>query len=586
MGIFNILSLAGGLALFLYGMNIMSNSLERTAGGKLKGILSKLTNSTFKGLLLGMGVTAAIQSSSAVTVMTVGFVNSGIITLRQAIGIIMGANIGTTVTSWILSLSGISGSSVFMQFLKPASFTPILALVGICLFMFSKMDKKKNVGSILLGFAVLMFGMETMSAAVEPLADIPAFTSIFTLFSNPIIGVLLGALVTAVVQSSSASVGILQALSATGSISITSTIPIVMGQNIGTCVTALISSVGTNRNARRAAMVHLYFNIIGTAICMAVFYGLNAIVDFHFVNLPADHLSIAITHTLFNVISTAILLPFAAQLERLAIRTVPGGKGAYVQTLLDERLLATPSIAVEQGRNVLCVMAELVKQCTANAFNLFTEYNDNLFKTVAEMETESDKYEDEIDEYLVKLGEHELSDSDTAEVFCMLHSVTDFERIADHGMNLAESAKELNDKGIVFSKAAASELDTLRRAVTEVISLAVTALVNNSLELAKEVEPLEEVIDSLALAVRDSHIKRLSKGECTVESGFILNDIVINLERISDHCSNIALCVIENATGGFEPHSYSESLKDGSNESYNEMFRYYNEKFSLRTGRN
>ncbi len=431
-----------------------------------------------------------------------------------------------------------------------------------------------------------MFGMETMSAAVEPLAEIPAFTRMFTLFSNPIIGVLIGALVTAAVQSSSASVGILQALSATGQISIASAIPIVMGQNIGTCITALLSSIGTNKNAKRAAVVHLYFNVIGTAVCMALFYGLNAIIGFDFINGSADHLSIALIHTSFNLLSTFILLPFASQLEKLAIRTIPSGSGSYAETLLDERLIATPSIAVEQGRNVSGVMAELTKQCAVNATKLLTEYSDVLFKTVENMETESDKYEDEIDEYLVKLSEHELSDADNAEIFCLLHSVTDFERIADHGMNLAESAKELHEKGIRFSEEARNELGVLIKAINEVVGLAISSFMEKSPELAKEVEPLEEVIDSLTTAVRNSHIKRLSRGECSVESGFILNDIVINLERISDHCSNIAICVIENVEGSFEPHSYSESLKNGTNESYNEMFKYYSEKFSLQPQQN
>ena len=426
-----------------------------------------------------------------------------------------------------------------------------------------------------------MFGMETMSAAVKPLAEMPAFVNLFTLFSNPIIGVLIGMLVTAAVQSSSASVGILQALSATGSVTIASAIPIIMGQNIGTCVTALISSAGTSKGAKRAAMVHLYFNLIGTVICMGAFYALNAIIGFEFMSAPADYLSIAIIHTAFNVITTSVLLPFASKLEKLAVSTVREGRNNYAGTLLDERLLATPAIAVEQGRNVTSVMAEIVKECFTRAEKLLNSYSDTVMKTVEEMEQESDRYEDELNKFLVSLGECNLSDNDTADVFCLLRSSTDLERIADHALNLAESAKELSDKGLSFSEEGKRDVAVLVNAVAEVADLALTSFSKNLPLMAREVEPLEQVVDGLALEVRNSHIKRLSKGKCGAEQGFILNDIVMNLERISDHCSNIALYVIERTSDNFEPHAYSAELLSGRDEEFNRMYRYYKGKYSL-----
>ena len=581
MDIFNVLSLIGGIALFLFGMNTMSAALQRAAGSKLKNMLSKLTSSAVKGLLLGAGVTAVIQSSSATTVMVVGFVNSGLMTLRQAVGVIMGANVGTTITSWILSLAGIDGGSIFLQLIKPSGFVPILSAIGVVLLLFAKTDKKKNIGTTLLGFSVLMFGMETMSAAVKPLAEMPAFVNLFTLFSNPIIGVLIGMLVTAAVQSSSASVGILQALSATGSVTIASAIPIIMGQNIGTCITALISSAGTSKGAKRAAMVHLYFNLIGTVVCMGAFYALNAIIGFEFMGAPADYLSIAIIHTAFNVITTSVLLPFASKLEKLAVSTVREGRNNYAGTLLDERLLATPAIAVEQGRNVTSVMAEMVKECFTRAEKLLNSYSDTVMKTVEEMEQESDRYEDELNKFLVSLGECNLSDDDTADVFCLLRSSTDLERIADHALNLAESAKELSDKGLSFSEEGKRDVAVLVNAVAEVADLALTSFSKNLPLMAREVEPLEQVVDGLALEVRNSHIKRLSKGKCGAEQGFILNDIVMNLERISDHCSNIALYVIERTSDNFEPHAYSAELLSGRDEEFNRMYRYYKGKYSL-----
>lgn len=448
MSVFNILSFVGGLAMFLYGMQVMGSSLEKTAGSKLKSILAKLTATPIKGLLFGAAVTAVIQSSSATTVMVVGFVNSGVMQLGQAIGIIMGANIGTTITSWILSLAGIEGTSILVQLFKPSSFAPVLAAVGICLILFGKRDKQHNIGSSLMGFALLMFGMEMMSTAVKPLADVPAFTNILTMFSNPILGVLVGIFVTAVVQSSSASIGILQALSATGQLSIASALPIILGQNIGTCVTALISSVGTNRSAKRAAIVHLYFNLIGTVLAMMLFYGLDAVIGFGFLDMRANYLSIAIIHTAFNVFCTVVLFPFTKQLERLAMLTIPGENKSSISSMLDNRLLATPTLAVEQGRKVTVQMAELSRDAISRATALFGKYSEAGFNEVLEMEDETDRFEDTLGSYLIKASACELSADDSREVFCLLHLVTDLERLGDHARNIAESAKELYDKGL------------------------------------------------------------------------------------------------------------------------------------------
>lgn len=587
MTFFNILSLVGGLALFLYGMDVMGKALEKTAGSKLKTILSKLTDNPLKGLLLGAGVTAVIQSSSATTVMVVGFINSGLMQLRQAIGIIMGANIGTTVTAWILSLTGIDSGNIIVQLLKPTSFTPILALIGIALHMFSKKDKKRNVGTILLGFAVLMFGMDTMSSAVKPLQNVPEFANLFTLFTNPILGVLVGAIVTAIIQSSSASVGILQALSATGSVTIASTIPIIMGQNIGTCITALISSVGTTKNARRSALVHLYFNIIGTVVGLALFYGLNAILKFEFIHGKADHLSISIVHTAFNVFCTTLLLPFIRQLEALAIHSIPDKADDSPIKLLDERLIATPTIAVEQGRKAACDMALLVKEGFDKAVGLLKNYSESVFNEVTDIENSSDRYEDTIDNFLVKVSASPLSDEDSLETYGILHSVTDFERIGDHALNIAESAKELYDKNLSFSDEAKRDLRIMIDAVSEIVELTMNSFTHKSYELAELVEPLEEVIDGLNIAIKNAHTKRLRDGNCTIEHGFILNDLLSNFERVADHCSNIAVCriEIENSAdlshGNFDPHEYLSQVKMGENAKFNEAYNRYKKKYSF-----
>lgn len=581
MTIFNVLELIGGLALFLYGMHVMGQALEKSAGGKLKNILSKLTSSPIKGLLLGAGVTAVIQSSSATTVMVIGFVNSGLMQLRQAIGVIMGANIGTTITPWILSLSGIESSNVFIRLLKPSSFTPILAIIGIFLIMMSKREKRRDIGSVLLGFAVLMFGMDTMSAAVAPLSNIPEFTQLFVLFSNPVLGVIIGALLTAIIQSSSASVGILQALSMTGSVTFGSAIPIIMGQNIGTCITAIISSFGANKNARRAALVHLYFNIIGAIVCLTLFYTLNALIGFEFLSLPIDALGIAIVHTSFNVACTAILVPFSKQLEMLAIKSLRDKNVDETVELLDERLIATPAIAVERSRKVTCDMANLSRESLKLAISLIEDYSEKNYQKVMKMEAESDALEDSLDNYLVQISSRPLSDEDSLEVYELLHTITDFERISDHAVNIAESAKEMKNKNLSFSDEAKSNIRIITDAVKEIVDLAVSAFLDESADTAAKVEPLEEVIDGLNVELKSSHVRRLQDGDCTIELGFIFNDLLANYERVADHCSNIAVCQIELVQGNFDPHAYLSELKSGNNVQFKRDYDEYRIKYSL-----
>lgn len=581
MTIFDVLSLVGGLALFLFGMNIMGQSLEKSAGNSLKTILSKLTDSPLKGLALGCAVTAVIQSSSATTVMVVGFVNSGLMELRQAIGIIMGANIGTTVTAWILSLTGIDSGNLFVSLLKPTSFTPVLALIGILMYSGAKSDRKKEIGTVLLGFAVLMFGMDAMSDAVKPLKDIPEFTNILLLFSNPFFGVLAGAVLTGIIQSSSASVGILQALSATGAVTFGSAIPIIMGQNIGTCVTALISSVGANKNARRAALVHLYFNIIGTVICLCVFYLLDAFIGFAFLEAPIDQLGIAVVHTAFNVCCTVILLPFTCQLEALAVRTIPDKPGDKGIVLLDERLFSTPAVAVEQCRKVAGDMARKVREHLLLSVALLVAYTEKEFQLSEKMEDEIDHYEDELGTYLVKLSMQPLSDEDSRQISKLLRTITDFERISDHAFNIAESAKEKYEKKLSFSSRAQDELCVITDALIEIINLAIAAFENEDIETAKQVEPLEDVIDGLNVLMKTGHVKRLQEGECTIEQGFVFNDLLTNFERVSDHCSNIAVCQIEMAHSAFDAHAYLSSLKTGENREFVEAYKHYQKKYTL-----
>ena len=568
MTIFDALTLVGGLCLFLFGMNVMGDGLERRAGNGLKALLGKLTNSRIKGFLTGLGVTAVIQSSSATTVMVVGFVNSGIMTLRQSIGVIMGANIGTTVTAWILSLGGISSDNPFMMLLKPTSFTPVLALVGTVFLMFSKSDKKKDTGTILLGFAVLMFGMDTMSAAVSGLADIPAFQNLFLMFQNPVLGVLVGAVLTGIIQSSSASVGILQALSATGAVTYAAAVPIIMGQNIGTCVTALLSSLGTNKNAKRAAVVHLSFNVIS-----AVFQ--PAILD-----ASASYLGIAIAHSAFNVLCTILLLPMSSLLEKLAYKLVPEGKEAEKAVELDDRLLATPTIALAEAEKLVRKMAGEAVDGFRLALASIERYDVADAERIRSIENATDHYEDILGTYLTKISRYQIGEDDSAEVSKLLKVIGDFERIADHSVNVLESVEELNAKKIAFSSDAQKELSVLCAAVSEILGMTLDAFVRDDAEAAYDVEPLEQVVDSLKEALRDSHIVRLRNGACTVEAGFVWADLLTNLERTSDHCSNIAVCLLDANRHDMNAHASMRAIK-GEGEAFRQKFRVYAEKYSL-----
>ena len=577
----DVLALFGGLAMFLYGMSIMGSSLEKCAGNRLKSILTKLTSSRISGFLLGLMVTCIIQSSSATTVMVVGFVNSGIMTLSQSIYIIMGANVGTAITAWILSLSGINGSAWYIALFKPSTFTPVLALIGIFVFMLTKKQKKKDLASIVLGFAVLMFGMEMMSDAVAPLKDIPQFTSLMTAFSNPILGVLAGAILTAIIQSSSASVGILQALSLTGSISYATCIPVIMGQNIGTCITAVISSVGTSKDARRASMVHLYFNVIGMVVWMTVFYVLNAIFSFPIAEMYANPVGIAVVHTTFKILSTALLMPFGSVLEKLACLTVRDDKQqADELPLLDTRLFVTPAIALERAHRVLLDMADMSVLSLYDSLNIMDGYDAKLAEKIIADENKVDFYEDKLGTYLVQLTGQPMSEEDSHELTKYLHMISDLERISDHAVNIMESAQELHEKQISFSEEAKGELSTLTAAIREILANTLTALHKEDLNMAGKVEPLEQVIDALNKVIRARHIDRLTKGNCTIELGFILNDVLTNLERVSDHCSNLAVAIIEIANNSFDVHQYLSDVKE-SQGVYQQNFREYMQKFSL-----
>lgn len=580
MDLFDGLTLVGGLSLFLFGMNLMGASLEKRAGGSLKALLGKLTSRKILGFLTGLGVTAVIQSSSATTVMVVGFVNSGLLSLHQAINVIMGANVGTTVTAWILSLTGLDSGNFFIQLLKPTSFTPILALIGVGLTMMAKSDKKKDVGMILLGFAVLMFGMDTMSGAVEGLKDVPEFQNVLLMFTNPILGVLAGAALTAIIQSSSASVGILQALSATGQVTYGAAIPIIMGQNIGTCVTAMISSVGANKNAKRAAVVHLMFNIIGTAVWLAVFYGINSVLHFAFVGQPIDQLGIAVVHTAFNVLCTVLLFPFSSLLEKLACRMVPDTKAPDQIQILDERLLSTPSVALVRCQEVAETMARISMDALKTGCQLLKNYDAKSAQAVRETEQEADQYEDMLGTYLVKMGRSNLSKNDSQQVSKLLHIIGDFERISDHAVNLVESAEEMQSKGLSFSIYAKKELEILTAAVGEIMDLSLEAFLKNDPVLAAQVEPLEEVVDTLKEQLRNRHILRLQKGECTIELGFVWSDLLTNLERVADHCSNIAGCIIEMAHDSLDVHEYLDNVKAGG-PAFMKAYQDYAQKYAL-----
>ncbi len=589
MDLFSVLTMIGGLALFLYGMNVMGDGLSKISGGRLEKLLEKLTSNPLKAVILGAGVTAVIQSSSATTVMVIGFVNSGVMKLTQAVGIIMGANIGTTVTSWILSLSGIESNNFFISLLKPTSFSPILAIIGIAFLMFSKKEKKKDIGTILIGFAVLMFGMETMSGAVKPLADVPEFTGILTMFSNPLLGLLVGTILTAVIQSSSASVGILQALCITGSVSFGTAIPIIMGQNIGTCVTALLSAIGANKNAKRAALIHLYFNLIGTIGFMVIFYALNYFIHFSFLSDSASAAGIAVVHSVFNIVATLFLLPFSRGLEKLAcitIRDDDAEKALMSQAekdfkLLDSRFLETPGFATEQCKVVAANMAELTKEALYLSMDLITKFDKKKAKRVEELESEIDQYEDQLGTYMVKLSQKYLSEKDSHTLSIILHCLSDFERISDHAVNIMYSAKEMFEKELSFSKKAVEELAVYTDALKEIIDISVDVFEKEDTEKAALVEPLEEVIDYLKAELKQRHVKRLQKGKCTIEMGFVLSDITTSYERISDHCSNIAVCLMQVKEDGYDTHEYLDDIKHINNKAFKEKYKEYKKKYFL-----
>ena len=588
MDFFSILTMLGGLALFLYGMQVMGDGLAKISGGKLEKILENLTSSKLRAVLLGLGVTAVIQSSSATTVMVVGFVNSGIMKLTQAVGIIMGANIGTTVTAWILSLAGIESNNFFMSLLKPSSFAPILALIGIVLLMFTKNSRKKDIGAILVGFAVLMFGMDTMSAAVKPLADVPEFTNLLLAFSNPIAGVLAGTVLTAIIQSSSASVGILQALCVTGAVPYSAAFPIIMGQNIGTCVTALLSAIGANKNAKRAAMIHLYFNIIGTVVFLSVFYILNAAVQFPFMDAMATPAAIAVTHSVFNVTATLLLLPFSNLLVKLACMTirdssedVEAAKEDQEFLILESRFLEKPAFAVEKGRTAARRMAEDSWKALKASFEVLHDYSEEKAQKITKMESKVDRYEDELGTYLVQLNNKDLSETDSHSVSMMLHCIGDFERISDHAVNIKESADELHAKGLSFSVYAKAELRVLTAAVTKIVETAFSVFDEQDITKASEIEALEELIDELTKEMKRRHINRLRSGECTIEMGFILSDLITSMERIADHCSNIGVCVTQVRENLYDTHRHLNAMKNDQDDEFNKCLEAVRKEYLL-----
>lgn len=580
MDIFNVLTMIGGLCLFLFGMNLMGQALERRAGGKLQSLLDKMTGSVPAGFLTGLGITAIIQSSSATTVMVVGFVNSGLMTLRQAINVIMGANVGTTVTAWLLSLAGISGSNIWVNLLKPSSFTPVLALIGIIFYMFCKSGKKKDTGMILLGFATLMFGMETMSGAVSGLKDVPAFASLFLMFKNPILGVLAGALLTGIIQSSSASVGILQALAVTGQVSYAAAIPIIMGQNIGTCVTALISSVGTQKNAKRAAVVHLMFNVIGVVVLLTAFWIVKIVFAPAILDGNATMSGIAIAHSLFNILCTAMLLPAGGLLEKLAIRIVPDKGGKEQPVELEERLLITPSVALGRCRAVAGEMARCAGEALHMALTTFENYSQELAESIRENESRCDRYEDELGTYLVRLSAQQLSDAESEEATELLKIIGDFERISDHAVNLLAASEELRSKGLGFSATAEKELKVLIGAVSEILNTAERAFSEKDLAAAAQVEPLKQVIVALKEQMRTRHILRMQQGHCSIEAGFVWSDLLTDLERTADHCSNIAGCVLDAANHGLNLHETLRAMR-ADDPDFRRAYGTYAEKYRL-----
>ncbi len=581
MTIFDGLSLVGGLVLFLYGMNVMGNALEKRAGSRLRAILSGMTSTTFRGFLLGLGVTAVIQSSSATTVMVVGFVNSGLMTLRQAIGVIMGANIGTSVTSWLLSLSAIEGDSLWLQLLKPTSFTPVLALIGIIFYMFQKNPKRKDTGLIFIGFAVLMFGMDAMSDAVAGLRDVPAFRDILTWFTNPILGVLAGLVLTAVIQSSSASVGILQALTVTGSITYGAAIPIVMGQNIGTCVSAAISAIGASQNAKRTAAVHVLFNTLATLILLPLYYLADWLFALPFADRLADPVGIAACHTGFNLLAVIVLIPAAGLLEKLACRFVPDTREKQKNQLLDERLFAAPPVAMERCRTVAVTMAEMAVDSARQALSLLCAYDAKTADAIRQAEEQVDRYEDRLGTYLVKLSALDMTEEDSVRANEILHIIGDFERISDHALNLLDAAEEIREKQFTFTDAARAELSVMMGAVREILDLSLTAFREEDLASAEMVEPLEQVVDELRDTIKKHHIARLRQGGCTIEMGFVLTDILTDLERVSDHCSNVAGRLLEMSHERMDLHRYLQSVKTGAESPFQIRFAAFREKYRV-----
>ncbi len=579
MDVFSLFTLLGGLAFFLYGMHVMSAGLEKMVGGKLERVLKSMTSSKWKGLALGAVITIAIQSSSAMTVMLVGLVNSGIMQLSQTVGVIMGSNVGTTLTAWILSAAGIESSNFFLRLLKPESFSPIVALIGVLLIMSSKEGKKRDVGTILVGFSVLMTGMSFMSQSVSPLADMPIFQDILVMFQNPIAGILLGAVVTGVIQSSAASVGILQSLSMTGSITYGMALPIIMGQNIGTCVTSLLSSIGTNKNAKRVTAVHIYFNVLGTVICLSGFYLLNAFIHFDFIDSPINALGIAVIHSLFNLLTTLILLPFSKQLEKLAKITIR--EQSTKEELLDERLLLSPGLAIAECRNLSIHMAKAARDSMANAISILSKFDQKVADSITQQEEEIDLYEDKLGTFLVRLSSKDLSPKDSHDVSQLLHAIGDFERIGDHAVNILRVANEIHDKDIQFSDKAQEELQVITRAILTILNLTVEAFEENDPVIAAKVEPLEQVIDGLKLELKNRHIRRLQEGRCTIELGFVLTDLLTNYERVSDHCSNIAVTVIQIKDSSLDTHGYLNEVKNTGNPAFTQAFETYSLEYLL-----
>ncbi|NLO48446.1 MAG: Na/Pi cotransporter family protein [Clostridiales bacterium] len=582
MTMFGILALVGGLAMFLFGMNVLSSGLTRVSGGKLESSLQRLTSSNARAIILGLGTSAVIQSSSAVTVMLVGLVNSGIMTLKQSIGVIMGSNVGTTVTAWILSLTGIQGDNIFVNLLKPTSFSPVIAIAGIVLIMISKNNRKKEIGNIMVGFAILMFGMDMMGNAMTPLAESESFSRTLILFSNPLLGVIVGTVFTGIIQSSSASVGILQALTLTGTVTYGTALPIIMGQNIGTCVTALISSIGVTKNARRVAIVHVSFNIIGTVVFLSLFYLLNAFVHFPFLLEPADPLGIAVVHSFFNIFTTTLLLPFIGKLEKLAVMLVrdKGGSDESYE-LLDQRLLKNPAFAVEHCKTVTNKMAELVRDSIYATMSLMRAYDHQKARLIEEIEEKTDQYEDKLGTYLVSISSNALTLEDSRKVSMLLQNIGDFERIGDHSLNLLRSAQEMRMKKITFTEAAWEDIAIVADALTQIVNLTIDAFINEDIETARFVEPLEQVIDGLVFEMRSHHTLRLRDGVCTLETGFIFADLTNNFERISDHCSNIAACLIEVRKGHFDTHEYLRQVKNSSDVFFNENFEIFKKRYVL-----